>query len=66
MNLDKHIGRSVVLIYEDSKGIFTKRTVTVSSVLDGRANVYDHDKREPRTLKISSVLACQPAKSHVG
>lgn len=59
MNLEKYIGRTVVMIYEDSKGAFTRRRVTVRSVRDGKAAVYDHDKRGPRTLAVERVLACQ-------
>ncbi|WP_217597190.1 hypothetical protein [Cohnella sp. GbtcB17] len=66
MKLDKHIGRTVVLIYEDSKGIITQRRVTVSSVAGDTAKVFDHDKRQPRTLSVERVLACRPAKSYVG
>lgn len=66
MNLEKQIGRTVVMIYEDSKGVFTQRRVTVSSVSDGHAKVFDHDKRQPRTLSLERILACRPAKSHAG
>ncbi|MFD2334765.1 hypothetical protein ACFSR7_36465 [Cohnella sp. GCM10020058] len=66
MKLDKHIGRTVVLIYEDSKGTITQRRVTVSSVSNGHAKVFDHDKRQPRTLCLERVLACRPEKSHAG
>lgn len=66
MNLEKYVGRTVVLIYEDSKGDFTQRRVTVSCVSEGSAKVFDHDKRQPRTLCLDRVLACRPAKSHAG
>lgn len=66
MNFNNHIGRTVVLIYEDSQGNITQRRVTVSSVSGGTAKVFDHDKRQPRTLCLERVLACRPEKSHAG
>lgn len=62
MNIDKYIGRNVDLIYEDSKGTLTQRRVTVSSVSGDTAKVFDHDKRQPRTLAVERVLACVPSR----
>ncbi|CAM3889742.1 hypothetical protein COLU111180_12740 [Cohnella lubricantis] len=60
MRFEQLVGRRADVIYEDSKGIITQRTVTVYSVRDGQMKVFDLMKQAYRTLKLERVLAAQP------
>lgn len=58
--IDKYVGRLIEIIYQDSKGQITQRIVTVHSIVDGRAKVYDASKRAYRTLVVDRILAALP------
>jgi predicted DNA-binding transcriptional regulator YafY len=60
MSIEKYIGRRVEVIYQDSRGQITQRIVTVHSIVDGRAQVYDASKRAYRTLAVDRILAAVP------
>ncbi|MBW5448619.1 hypothetical protein GE107_21465 [Cohnella sp. CFH 77786] len=58
--IEKYIGRSAEIIYQDSKGNFTKRRITVYSVRDGQVRALDWDKRAFRTLLSDRILSALP------
>lgn len=53
------IGRKIDLIYVDTKGKFSQRRVNLFAIRDGKARVYDMDKRGFRTLVVDRILAVQ-------
>jgi hypothetical protein len=55
-----YLGRTVQLIYVDRRGAFTKRTVQLHSVRDGKVWVFCLERQAPRTLLVDNVLAVQP------
>jgi hypothetical protein len=62
--LQRYLGRTVELIYVDRRSAFTKRTVQLHNIRDGRVQVFCLDRRAPRTLLIENVLAVQPVMRH--
>lgn len=60
MPIEKCVGRSVVIIYHDGKGRFTKRRILVQSVSMGKVRAFDFDKRAPRVFDVDRILAVQP------
>ncbi|SFB62501.1 hypothetical protein SAMN05216312_1223 [Cohnella sp. OV330] len=62
MDINKHIGRDVVMIYQDRRGAITKREVTIQAVQQGRAMVFDRGKHAPRTLQLDGILDWRPAR----
>jgi hypothetical protein len=58
--IEKYIGRNAEVIYQDSKGNFSKRRVTVYSIRDGKVRVLDWDKRSFRTLVAERILPALP------
>jgi len=59
MNIEKCIGHKVDLIYVDTRGKFTQRRVDLFAIRNGKARVYDVNKRGFRTLVIDRILAVQ-------
>ncbi|MFC5402255.1 hypothetical protein [Cohnella soli] len=57
--IEKCIGRKVDLIYVDTKGKFSQRRVNLFAIRNGRARVYDLDKRGFRTLSVDRILTVQ-------
>ncbi|RUS47577.1 hypothetical protein [Cohnella sp. AR92] len=62
MSIEKFIGRRVEVIYQDGKGELSQRVVTVHSVRDGSARVFDCDKQAFRTLNLDRILAVMPTR----
>jgi hypothetical protein len=58
--IEKYIGRNAEIIYQDSKGNFTKRRVAVYSVREGKVRVLDWGKRSFRTLRADRILSALP------
>lgn len=63
MNLSKYIGRTIVIIYQDGKGAFTKRRISVRGVISGKVRAFDIDKRAPRVFDLDRILAAQPGRT---
>jgi len=59
VTIDKCVGRVVDLIYVDTSGKFTQRRVNLFAIRNGKARVYDVNKRGFRTLVIERILAVQ-------
>ncbi len=57
--LEKCIGRKVDLIYVDTRGKFSQRRVNLFAIRNGKARVYDMDKRGFRTLIVDRILVVQ-------
>ncbi|MFC3802785.1 hypothetical protein [Cohnella sp. GCM10012308] len=62
MDINKHVGREVNMIYQDKQGAITYRHVSIRSVDASRAEVYDHGKRGPRTLQLDGILDWRPLR----
>jgi len=60
VKIDKYVGRSAEIIYQDSKGQFTQRKVTVYSVRNGKVRVLDWSKRSFRTLIADRIYSALP------
>ncbi|KIL39973.1 hypothetical protein SD70_16425 [Gordoniibacillus kamchatkensis] len=58
--LQRYVGRTVVMIYLDRSGVFTKRKVRIYGIRDGIVNVYCYERRAVRTLKAENILAVMP------
>ncbi|MBW5446363.1 hypothetical protein GE107_09855 [Cohnella sp. CFH 77786] len=58
--IEKYIGRRAEIIYQDSKGNFTKRRVSVYSVRNGKVRVLDWGKKSFRTLAKDRILSALP------
>lgn len=59
VTIEKCIGRKIDLIYVDTRGKFSQRRVNLFAIRDGKARVYDMDKRGFRTLVVDRILAVQ-------
>lgn len=59
VTIEKCIGRKIDLIYLDTRGKFSQRRVNLFAIRDGKARVYDMDKRGFRTLVVDRILAVQ-------
>jgi hypothetical protein len=61
---EKYVGKVVLVIYQDGKGVITQRTIRVKSIEGGKVRAYDIDKRKPRVFDTSRILATQLVTSH--
>lgn len=50
------------MIYVDQRGAITYRHVSIRSIDNGKAQVYDHGKHAPRTLQLDGILDWRPAR----
>ncbi|BBI32854.1 hypothetical protein [Cohnella abietis] len=57
---DKYIGQVIQIIYQDAKGIITKRIIRVWKIVDGKAIAYDFDKKARRPFRVDRILAVRP------
>lgn len=57
---EKYMGQVVVIIYQDAKGVITKRTIRINRIVEGKVFAYDFNKRAPRPFRIDRILALQP------
>lgn len=62
VDINKQIGRVVAMIYVDQRGAITYRHVSIRSIDNGKAQVYDHGKHAPRTLQLDGILDWRPAR----
>lgn len=62
LDFENFIGRKVDLIYVDTRGKFSQRRVDLYAIRNGKARVYDFNKRGFRTLAIERILAIQAVK----
>lgn len=58
--MEKYIGRTITIIYQDAKGQITQRNIRVNRIVDGKVFAYDFDKKAPRPFLIDRILAMQP------
>jgi len=65
VKIEKYVGRSAEIIYQDSKGAITQRKVSIYSVRDGRVRVLDWGKRSFRTLSANRILSALPVIGRV-
>ncbi len=57
--IESCIGRRVDLIYVDTAGKFSQRRVDFFAIRNGKARVFDVNKRGFRTLSVERILAVQ-------
>jgi len=60
MPIAKYTGRYVEIIYQDSAGRMTQRTIYVHSVRGGIVRAFCMTSRAPRTFRTDTILAWQP------
>ncbi len=60
MNLDKFIGRTADIIYQDKAGKFTKRTIRIERIDGELIRAFCYTARGPRIFRIDNVLAALP------
>ncbi|MNW28917.1 hypothetical protein D3C74_57580 [compost metagenome] len=56
----KSLGWLVEIIYEDRSGNITQRKIAVRGVRDGVIRATDLSSNQPRTFKVSNILAWSP------
>lgn len=66
VKIEKYVGRSAEIIYQDSKGTISQRRVSVYSVRNGKVRVLDWGKRSFRTLSADRILSALPVIGRVG
>lgn len=62
--MQKHIGRTVTIIYQDRKGEITQRRILIQSVKDGVIHAFDQDKKASRRFETARILAMQPVNRY--
>ena len=63
MVIDKWVGGMIEVIYMDGEGKLSQRRVKLHAVKDGKASVYDVEKRVFRTFATERILAAEPIRS---
>ncbi|WP_226383580.1 hypothetical protein [Paenibacillus massiliensis] len=53
-------GLNVEIIYEDGSGNITQRKIAVRGVRDGVIRATDLNSSQPRTFKVTNILAWSP------
>ena len=66
VKIEKYVGRSAEIIYQDSQGTITRRRVSIYSVRNGKVRVLDWRKRSFRTLSADRILSALPVIGRVG
>ncbi|RAV06530.1 hypothetical protein [Paenibacillus sp. YN15] len=59
--MEKYVGQTVTIIYQDKSGAFSKRRVRVLAVDGGRIKAYCYSARGPRLFLAERIMAVQPA-----
>ncbi len=54
--MGKYIGRTLVIIYQDSKGKITQRKIYVQGFKDGFIKALDVKHGSPRIFKLENIL----------
>jgi hypothetical protein len=60
MQIEKCVGRIVDIIYQDCKGVITKRQISVHGVIGDKVKAFDTSKQAFRSLNVTGILAVQP------
>lgn len=60
MNLQKLVGRTVEIIYQDKDGKFSKRSIRVERIDGELIRAYCYTAKGPRVFRIDNVLAALP------
>ncbi|MCD9022676.1 hypothetical protein [Cohnella silvisoli] len=63
MTIESCIGRLVEIVYVDTSGKFSQRRVNLFAIRNGKARVFDLNKRGFRTLSVDRILAVLPLSS---
>ncbi|RUS46452.1 hypothetical protein [Cohnella sp. AR92] len=64
MSIDKYIGRVVVIVYQDRKGQFSKRTILIRHIESGTILALDVARQQPRRFRTERILALEPVTGH--
>ena len=62
--MDKYIGRSVGIIYQDRKGKLSQRQILIHGIRGGKIRAYCMTSGGPRTFDVAGVLAMEPVNRH--
>lgn len=60
--MERYIGHTVEIIYQDKEGKLSQRRVKVESVKDGKLKAFCFTAGAPRVFTIANILAALPAK----
>jgi len=60
MTVERYVGRVVEIVYMDSKGRFSKRTIRILRVEAGIVHAFDVSRNGPRRFDHERILAAQP------
>ncbi|MNC75852.1 hypothetical protein D3C76_1612990 [compost metagenome] len=61
--MQKYVGQTVTIIYQDKSGAFSKRRIRVLAVDGGRIKAYCYAAGAPRLFAAERIMAVQPAAS---
>jgi hypothetical protein len=61
---EKYVGKVVLVIYQDGKGVITQRTIRVKSIEGGKVRAYDIDKRQPQVFDVAQIISAQLVTHH--
>ncbi|WP_274650886.1 hypothetical protein [Paenibacillus humicola] len=62
MSLEQHVGSILRIVYMDRNNRFTKRTIHVLSIADGRVRAYCLTSKGHRVFRIDHILAFEAVK----
>jgi len=64
MSVEKYVGRTVVIVYMDRKGRFSKRTIRIIRIESGIVHAFDVSRNGPRRFDRDRILAAEPVVLH--
>ncbi len=64
MSIDKYVGCSVIIIYQDGRQQVSQRKIHIKSVKNGTVFAFDALKGMPRRFRLDRILAIQPVIHH--
>jgi predicted DNA-binding transcriptional regulator YafY len=62
--IDKYIGRTVQIIYNDRNRNISIRTIHVRSIRDGRVKAYCYTANAPRVFSMSNIIDVELIKQN--
>ena len=63
INMQKYVGCTMDIIYQDRNGRLTQRRIRVQSVHGHTIRAYDFGKRSPRVFRLENILAVELVRS---
>lgn len=60
--MKKYLGQQVVIVYMDTKGKFTKRTISLRSVSQTHIRAVCNECNAPRQFRLDGIMAMEPIR----